>query len=135
MATLTVPNRVEFVRPATTFLVNAAKALAVPAANEPVFEIAVSEAITNAVKHGARGGANATITCELELGNRTLTLRIIDGGQGFRMPVVQLPEISREHIEAVPSSGYGLPIIHSVFPKVRVIEVQGRFGVELGLSY
>ena len=140
VATLTMPNRVEFVRPATVFLVTAAKALAVPVAANPVFEVAISEAITNAVKHGGRPRGRgrvppSTITCEMHNEDRTLTLRIIDGGAGFRLPVARLPVMSRERIEALPSSGFGLPIIHAVFSNVRVIEVDGRFGVELALSY
>jgi anti-sigma regulatory factor (Ser/Thr protein kinase) len=134
MATLTVPSRIEFVRPATTFLVHAAQALDVPDATAPVFEVAISEAITNAVRHGGKS-AESAITCELHLEERKLTLRIIDGGGGFRLPGVQLPDVSRDRIDALPSSGYGLPIIRTVFSNVRVIEVHGRFGVELLLKY
>ena len=134
VATLTVPNRVEFVRPVTLFLVSAAKALDVSAAHSAVFEVAVSEAITNAVKHG-RSDTDASITCEMHIDDRTLTLRIISEAEGFRLPKVQLPDISRERIDAIPSSGYGLPIIHTVFSNVRVIEVDGRFGVELAIDY
>ena len=133
IATLTVPNRVEFVRPATIFLVHTARALDVPAAEEPVFEVAISEAITNAVRHG--GGTDSTMTCEVELEGRMFTVRVIDGGEGFRLPPVALPDVSRDKIESVPASGYGLPIIKTVFPNVRVIEIEGRFGVELGLNY
>jgi anti-sigma regulatory factor (Ser/Thr protein kinase) len=131
IATLTVPNRVEFVRPATMFLVHTARAVDVPAADEPVFEVAIGEAISNAVRHG--GGD--TMTCEVELKARMLTVRVIDGGQGFHLPPLTLPDPSREQIENVPASGYGLPIIRSVFPNIRVIQAGGRFGVELGLNY
>lgn len=134
-ATLTVPNRVESVRPATTFLVQTARALNVPRAGEPVFEVAISEAITNAVRHGRTDDPDATITCDIELADRQLTLRIIDGGAGFGVPASPLPDVSREPIEALPEAGYGLPIIQSVFPMVRVVEVNGRFGLELGLKY
>jgi len=134
IATLTVPNRVEFVRPATIFLVHTARALDVPAAAQPVFEVAISEAITNAVRHG-RSDMDSTITCEVELKERMFTMRVIDGGQGFHLPPVTMPEVSPEQIENVPASGYGLPIIKSVFPNIRVVEVDGRFGVELGLDY
>jgi anti-sigma regulatory factor (Ser/Thr protein kinase) len=134
MATLTVPNRVEFVRPATQFLVQAARALHVPIATDPVFEVAISEAVTNAVKHGG-GGDQSTVTCELDLDDHRLTVRIIDDGEGFLLPAAKLPDISPEHVESIPSSGYGLPIIHTVFPNVRLIEVEGRFGVELALCY
>jgi len=135
MATLTVPNRVESVRPATAFLVQAARALKVPAAAEPVFEVAISEAITNAVKHGRVNDEGATIRCDIELVDRELTLRIIDGGKGFALPARRMPEVSRETIETLPEAGYGLPLIQTVFPIVRVIRVDGRFGVELGLKY
>jgi len=131
--TLTVPNRIESVRPATAFLVQAARGLGVPGAHHPVFEVAVSEAVTNAVKHGSGRQAGSTITCEVELEAGALTMRIIDDGSGFVVRAADLPDVSRERIEALPASGYGLPIIHTVFPIVRVITVNGRFALELGL--
>jgi anti-sigma regulatory factor (Ser/Thr protein kinase) len=131
-ATLIVPNRVEFVRPATIFLVQAARALHVSAASEPVFEVAISEAITNAFKHGG-GDEPSNITCQLELTEASLTVRIMDEGAGFEMATHPLPDVSRERIDAIPASGYGLPIIHTVFPTVRVVNVQGRFALELVL--
>ena len=132
MTSLTVPSRVEFVRPATMFLVNSARALRIPAAAEPVFEVAISEAITNAVKHGS-DARDSTITCELEFVEGALRVRIIDDGSGFVMGKSGMPEISRERIESVPASGYGLPIIHTVFPIVRVVNISGRFALELEL--
>lgn len=131
-ATLTVPSRAEFVRPATLFLVHVARALNVSAAAEPVFEVALSEAITNAVKHGSRGPAS-TITCEVAADEDAFTVRIIDDGSGFVMRQVGMPDVSPERIDAVPASGYGLPIIHTVFPSVRVLNVNGRFALELAL--
>lgn len=131
-ASLSVPSRVEFVRPATTFLVNAARAFEVSAAVEPVFEVAISEAITNAVKHGSVA-STATITCELELQEGALTVRIIDDGSGFVVRQIGMPEVSPERIELLPASGYGLPIIHTVFPIVRVVTVGGRFALELAM--
>ena len=133
MATLTVPNRVEFVRPATAFLVQSARAMNVPAAAEPVFEVAISEAITNAVKHGGSEAPASSITCQIELNNGALTIRIIDDGSGFVMRKLKLPDVSPERIESLPASGYGLPIIHTVFPIVRVVNVEGRFALELEL--
>jgi serine/threonine-protein kinase RsbW len=132
MVSLTVPSRVEFVRPATAFLVNAARALNVSAASAPVFEVAISEAITNAVKHGS-DAAQSTVTCELELQNDALTIRIIDEGSGFVAAKAPLPEVSPERIDTLPASGYGLPIIHTVFPIVRVLTSDGRFTLQLEL--
>jgi serine/threonine-protein kinase RsbW len=132
MASLTVPSRIEFVRPATAFLVNSARALKVSAASDPVFEVAISEAITNAVRHGS-DRAGSTITCELELTEGALTVRIIDEGSGFVVRKSEMPEVSRERIESLPASGYGLPIIHTVFPIVRVVSIDGRFALELAM--
>ena len=131
-ATLSVPSRVEFVRPATAFLVTAARALHVSTAHEPVFEVAISEAITNAVKHGSES-VHANITCELELTDGALIVRIIDGGGGFEVQKRGMPDVSRERIDSLPASGDGLPIIHTVFPVVRVVNLSGRFALELEL--
>lgn len=133
MASLTVPRRVESVRPATAFVVNTARALSVPAAEEPIFEVAVSEAITNAVRHGGEP-ESAMITCQLQLDRGDFTLRVMDGGDAFDLPKTDLPDISAGQIEALPASGYGVPIMRSVFPVVRVINVNGRFGVEMTLT-
>jgi anti-sigma regulatory factor (Ser/Thr protein kinase) len=133
MATLTLPNRVESVRPATAFVVRTAWAMHVPAATEPVFEVAVSEAIANAVTHGRGRRKDSTIRCDIEIEGPRLMLRILDGGPGFQLPSGAIPELSRQTLETLPEAGYGLPIIRSVFPIVRVIEVNGRFGVELGM--
>lgn len=135
MATLTLPNRVESVRPATAFLVQAARALKVPKAADPVFEVAVGEAVANAVRHGNSGRADATITCDIELDGDELRLRILDDGRGFEVPPPRLPEIKPDEIHTLGERGYGLPIIQAVFPIVRTIQVDGRFGVELGLKY
>lgn len=132
LATLTIPSRVEFVRPATAFIVSVAQVLEVQAAAAPVFEVAISEAITNAVKHGS-DNPTAAITCELDTDAGELTVRIVDDGSGFVMRETGMPEVSRERIDAIPASGYGLPIIHTVFPSVRVIKLDGRFALELAV--
>jgi anti-sigma regulatory factor (Ser/Thr protein kinase) len=121
------------VRPATAFLVRAARALDVPPARSPVFEVAVSEAITNAVRHGDASTPDATITCDLAIESRRLTLRILDGRRAFGLPETRVaPPPS---IEQLRDHGYGLPIIRAVFSAVRVIDVGGRYGVELSLDY
>jgi anti-sigma regulatory factor (Ser/Thr protein kinase) len=132
-ASLTVPNRVESVRPAATFLVQAARALQVAAASKPLFEVAITEAVTNAVKHGNSRDGDGVIVCELELDPKLLILRILDAGPGFTVPAPRLPKVRPEEVETLPESGYGLPIIQSVFPVVRAVRVNGQFGLELCL--
>jgi serine/threonine-protein kinase RsbW len=93
----------------------------------------VTEAVTNAVEHGHSGEPDAVVTCELEVTAAQLTLRIIDGGRGFSIPSQELPAVLPEQVERLPESGYGVPIIQSMFPSVRAISVNGRFGLELCL--
>ena len=131
-ATLTVPRHIASVRPATAFLVQAAQARHVPAARSPLFEVAVSEAVTNAIRHGG-GDDDQTVTCDLEVVDGRLTLRILTGSAGFSLPEASEPSIAS--IEFLRENGYGLPIIRSVFPSVRVVEWNGRFGVELWLTF
>lgn len=131
MTTLTVPSRVESVRPATAFLVRAAREFDRTVATEPVFEVAISEAVANAVTHGSGDAADATITCQVAVEDGDLTVRIIDDGGDFDVRRRALPDLSADEFEAIPESGYGLPIIQSVFASVRVISVDGRFGLEM----
>jgi anti-sigma regulatory factor (Ser/Thr protein kinase) len=127
-----VPNRIESVRPAAAFLVQTARAFHVAAAANPLFDVAVTEALTNAVKHGHGGGdARGDIVCEVELAPGQLTLRIFDNGPGFTVP--QVPSVSGHEMETLRESGYGLSIIQSVFRVVRAIRVGGRFGLELNV--
>jgi serine/threonine-protein kinase RsbW len=133
VASLTVPNRVESVRPAASFIVQIARALKVPAATQPVFEVAITEALTNAVKHGHSGEPDPVVTCDIEVTSLHLRLRITDSGKGFTIPAPKLPTVSPEQPERLPESGYGVPIIQSIFPSVQAIRVNGRFALELCL--
>lgn len=133
VVSLTVARRIEFVRPVTAFLVHTARALAVPRASDPVFEVAISEAITNAVTHGGEDGVS-DITCQMDSNRGGLTLRILNGREGFTLPAPPPPDAATPPVEALSPSGYGLRIIQNVFRGVRVIEVGGRFGLEMTLS-
>lgn len=132
-ASVTLPNRPDSVRAAVAFMVQTARALEIPTATTPLFEVALTEAVTNAVKHGHGGRDDAVIVCEVERSPRQAVFRVIDSGQGFVMPDPALPPVNPEELQALPESGYGLPIIQTVFPSVRGIELNGRFTLELCL--
>ena len=134
-ASLKVPSRVESVRVAAAFFVQAAKDMRVPLASDSLFELAVVEALNNAVKHGnADRNAAAVILCELEFVNPRLTVRILDQGPGFEMPRASIPEPTPDDILSVPDSGRGISIIQHVFATVRTISRDSRFGVEMSLT-
>lgn len=133
-ASLTVPARPEFVHAASTFVMATARHLGAGPSLPPLFEVAIGEALANAVKHGARGRDDASVTCEVEGEGRALVIRILDEGEGFTPRPVALPDPSAVDIADVPESGYGLPIIHTVFKGVRACRNDGRFCLELSLE-
>ena len=135
-ASVTVPSRVESIRLAAEFIVQAARNMQVPTAAESLFEVAVVEALNNAVKHGNPAQRpDALIVCELELLDRRLTVRILDQGEGYVLPRAPQPEWTEDDISTVPESGYGVSIIQSVFPVVRTVVRSGEFGIEMTLTF
>ncbi len=134
-ATVTVPSRVEWVRAAAVFLVQAAKSMRVPTASDAGFELAMVEALNNAVKHGNAEQEGAVIVCEMELADRCLTVRILDQGAGFDPQQVPRPDVSGDDAASLPEGGYGVSIIQAVFPAMRTISQAGKFGVEMKLTF
>jgi anti-sigma regulatory factor (Ser/Thr protein kinase) len=135
-ASVTVPNRVESIRLAAEFMVQAARSMNVPAASDSLFEVALVEALNNAVKHGnAAHQRDAFILCELEASESSLTVRVIDQGPGYVLPRVPRPEWNPEDIANVPESGYGVTLIQGIFPTVRTVGRPGEFGLEMTLTF
>lgn len=134
-AALTVPATPAFVRVASQFIVQTARHLDVPGVAAPLFEVAIVEALANAVKHGSRSRPDATVSCEVERTGAGLVIRIYDDGQGF-VPgePVAMPDLSLVDPASLPESGYGLPIIRSVFQSIDTRRVGGRFCLELKLA-
>lgn len=135
-ATISVPNRVESIRPTAQFIIAAAQRMDVPAASDSLFEVAIAEALNNAVRHGNTAKLpDAEILCTLRRVGRQLTLSICDQGPGFELPG-PAPEWSPENVAMLPEGGFGLPIIQQVFPVVRTIRRRpGEFGLEMALTF
>ncbi|MEX2270302.1 MAG: ATP-binding protein [Vicinamibacterales bacterium] len=134
VASVTVPATPDFVRAAGQFVVQTSRHLGVAAADSPLFEVAVVEALANAVQHGSRGRPDAVITCEIERHGGGLSIRIYDEGEGFTPVARPLPAIDSSDVTAVPDSGYGVPIMQSVFQDIQAHRRDGRFCLELTLG-
>ncbi len=133
LASLSVPSRIDSIRPAAQFIIQIARLLGVPAADQSLFEVAIVEALANAFKHGNKQREEMPIVCEIEHDVSHFAVRIFDRGAGFFAPTFPSEEPDPEAVEAIRESGYGVEIIRSVFPIVKPVCRRGRFGVELEL--
>lgn len=138
LATVTVPGRVESVRPAAAFLVETARALNVPAVENRLFEVAIVEALNNALKHNPRAG-DQPLHCEIELDGRCLRIRVLD--EAAPAPVTLALSGSAPNRpdfpdawQQVQESGYGLYLMRAVFAEVKPVTRNGCHGVEMALS-
>ena len=135
-ATVTVPATPEFVRAAAQFVVQTARHLGVASAASPLFEVAIVEALANAVKHGSRGRPEAMISCEVERTSSGLSIRIYDEGDGFTPAARPVPALDPTSVDVttLPESGYGVTIMQSVFQDIHTQRKDGRFCLELKLA-
>jgi len=140
LASVTVPGRIESVRPAASLLVSMARHLKVPAAERSLFEVALVEALSNAIKHNVRDHA-APLQCDFELAGHTLIIRVLD--EGARAPIaLTVPSgtapwsnLTADAWESIPESGYGLYVMREVFPEITTVTRDGRHGIELKLTF
>src|SRR5688572_26990318 len=113
VASVRVPGRIEWVRPTACFVVEAARNLRLPVADNRLFEVAIVEALTNAIEHNVRD-EDAPLVCEFGIGALTLIVRVLDEGArapvAFAIPAGPVPwlEPTPESWESIPESGYGL---------------------------
>lgn len=136
LATLTVPGRLEAVRPAAALLVELARRLEVPAAANTLFENAIVEAFNNALEH-TPGAFGSGIHCEFELGPDRLSIRVMSDAARAPVELTVPPGMAPPAADswgAIAESGYGLYLIRAVFPDVRPISRGARYGVEMTLS-
>ena len=140
LASVTVPGRVDSVRSAASLLVSMARQMNVPGAERALFEVALVEALSNAIKHNARDD-EAALRCDFELAGRTLTIRVLD--EGARAPVaLAVPtgvapwaDATAEAWQSIPESGYGLYVMREVFPEIAPVTRDGSHGIELKLTF
>ncbi len=76
------------------------------------YELAVSEAFTNSVRHAQPSQPETQVTVRISSEHRTLAVCIIDANPPFN-PVTQAPDIN-----SYPEGGYGLFLIHQLMDTV-----------------
>lgn len=98
-----------------------------PRQDIPLIELAVCEAVNNAIIHGYGRKAGFPVEVDVSLGDGRLDVVVADQGQGFeRFPDV-LPAIpDGDDLEQMPLGGWGLRIMGEVMEAVDYSSDQGR---------
>lgn len=76
-------------------------------------EVAISEAVTNAIKYGCKDNGNGIIKIEFILWSDRIEINILDWGNGF-----ELEEIGKPDFSTAKESGYGLYIMREVMDEM-----------------
>ena len=111
---LDIPGTIEAIRPATE------QAEAWLAAQQVSFEamylasLAIEELVTNCIKYGYTGDANAhTIHIALSVDDRTLGIEVVDDGNPFNPLDARAPDLSLA-VEDRPIGGLGLHLLREL---------------------
>jgi len=82
------------------------------------FQIAVSEALVNAIVHGNKEDKNKNVFCDIECTDKYMTVRIKDEGEGFDLNGIPDPT-NKENI--LKEHGRGIYIIRSLVDEYECI--------------
>lgn len=98
-----------------------------PRQDIPLIELAVCEAVNNAIIHGYGRKAGSPVEVDVSLGGGRLDVTVADLGQGFERFPDTLPAIpGDDDLEQLPLGGWGLRIIGEVMEVVGYSSAQGR---------
>ena len=89
-------------------------------------ELCVSEACTNAIKHGMIEESGAKISLKFSIHPNRLVIRVLDRGKGFSLDGIEAPEL-----EKLPERGYGLFIIRSKMDHIKYDQRQDENILEM----
>jgi serine/threonine-protein kinase RsbW len=110
---LTLPATVRSLYPARMFVDAVAREAGLDDAEREAFDLAVTEAVSNAIRHGSpRGAENQVELCVIDDGTR-LVVTVSDEGEGFVPASYSLPDP-----QSYADHGRGLYLIHSLMDEV-----------------
>jgi serine/threonine-protein kinase RsbW len=110
---LSLPATVRSLYPARMFVDSIAREAGFDEAEREAFDLAVTEAVSNAVRHGSpRGAENQVELCVIDEGAR-LVVTVTDEGEGFVPTGFSLPDP-----QSYADHGRGLYLIHALMDEV-----------------
>ena len=97
------------------------------AGDAALLELAVCEAVNNAIIHAYGGRRDQTVEIDIALEDDTLTLCVVDRGKSFEHFPESLPDMpDGERLDDIPLGGWGLRIMGAVMRSVRYRQIDGR---------
>jgi serine/threonine-protein kinase RsbW/stage II sporulation protein AB (anti-sigma F factor) len=119
----TWPASPEHVRDARRQIAEVARVAGIPEQALDAVRLAVSEAVTNAVLHGYRGGGRGEVTVTVEAGDDRLDVRVRDHGCGMS------PHVGGR------GAGFGLPLIAEISDGLAVRPNADGNGTEVHMTF
>ena len=90
------------------------------------FDICITEAVNNVIKHAYQGEKNKPITISVKKENNEVELQIIDEGtprSHFEIPNL---EFDPDDTENLPESGMGVFIMNQLMDKIDYLTINGK---------
>lgn len=92
---LTIPSRIEELEAVRTLVGRASEAYALSEDMTYWMELAITESMINAIRHGNRCDPSKEATLKISMNGRSIEIVVEDQGAGFRLDEV---EIGRAHV-------------------------------------
>ena len=118
---LTIPSRTTAIDDARRWSTGHLSAAGASAEAVWAVELALTEALSNVIRHGYAGDETQQIELELELHDDRLELRITDFGAAFDEDAYTEPDL-----DASPAGGYGVHLIGELMDEVQRTATTGR---------
>jgi serine/threonine-protein kinase RsbW len=116
---LTIPAKAEYITLGRLVLAGLSHVRDVPDETLHDLKLALTEACTNSVRHAYEAGSEGSVRIVYELGERDISIEVIDEGEGF-----VLDEASEA--DRMSESGLGIAIIRAVADELEIEPGEGR---------
>lgn len=119
---MVLPSRLEAIDEARSWVSRHARDADVDADSLFAVELALTEALSNVIRHSYDGDSSEEIELSLLVADDRVELRVVDHGRGFERSAFQAEDLDRPR-----SGGYGVHVIEQLMD-----EVDWRKGTEEG---
>jgi serine/threonine-protein kinase RsbW len=116
---LTIPAKAEYITLCRLALAGLSHLRPVPEETLHDLKLALTEACTNSVRHAYDAGSEGTVQIVYELGEETLSIEVIDEGEGF-----MVDEASES--DRMSESGLGIAIIRALADELEIEPGAGK---------